>query len=257
LTRDIREWPLRCTSMAIAALVAASIVASPAQAQDPLKTLPDNYRLYFENEQVKVVHVLYPAKAKLAPHEHPRGSTAYVYLSDSGPILFGHFNLSYGAITRPPVVAGGVRLGRAVDEVHDVENPNDTPSEFLRVEFKAIPPTGFRGRFAAEPFPAGEHFAKVHFENEHLRVTRRACAPEQPCDIAPAGTEAALVVALKPVRLEPVTGGTARVLERGRTLWLDEGAARLFRSHEAAPAELMVFAFKTPATPAASAAPNP
>jgi hypothetical protein len=254
VTLDIREWPLRGLGMAMAALVAASIVAPPAHAQDPLKVLPDNYRLEFENDVVKVVHVVYPAKAKLTAHEHPKGSTAYVYLSDSGPIVFGHFNLSYGAITRPPVVAGAVRLGRAVDEVHEVENPNEIPSEFLRVEFKAIPPTGFRGRFAPEPFPAGEHFAKVHFENDHLRITRRACAPEQPCDIAPAGTEAALVVALKPVRLEPVAGGAALVLQRGRTLWLDEGAARIFRSRDAVPAELMVFAFKTPAP---TASPNP
>lgn len=107
--------------------------------------------------------------------------------------------------------------------------------------------TVIRGRFAPEAFPAGEHFFKVHFENEHLRITRRACAPEQPCDIAPAGAEAALVVALGPVRLEPVAGGAMRVLERGRTLWLDEGASRLFRNRDAAPAELMVFAFKTPA----------
>ena len=254
MTQDIRDWPLRRRRIVSAAVLAASILASPAQAQDPLKVLPDNYRLDFENERVKVVHVVYPAHSKLAAHEHPRGSTAYVYLSDSGPILFGHFNLSYGAITRPPVVEGGVRLGRAVDEVHEVENPNDTPSEFLRVEFKAIPPTGFRGRFAPEPLPAGEHFAKVHFENDHLRSTRRACAPEQPCDIAPAGTEAALVAALKPVRLEPVAGGVAQILERGRTLWLGEGSSRLFRSRDAAPAELMVFAFKTPSV---SASPTP
>lgn len=254
MTLDIRAWPFRRTVPVGAVLLAASFLAAPTYAQDAVKILPNNYRLDFENEQVKVVHVLYPAKAKLAPHEHPKGSTAYVYLSDSGPILFGHYNLSYGAITRPAVLAGAVRLGRAVDEVHDVENPNDIPSEFLRVEFKAIPPTGFRGRFAPEAFPAGEHFAKVHFENDHLRVTRRVCAPEQPCDIAPAGTEAALVVALRPVRLEPAAGGAARVLERGRTLWLDEGAARLFRSRDTVPAELMVFAFKSP-TPGTSPKP--
>jgi hypothetical protein len=243
--------------VASAALLAASILAPPAHAQDPLKILPDNYRLDFENDFVKVVHVVYPAQAKLPAHEHPRGSTAYVYLTDSGPILFGHIGLSYGAITRPPALAGAVRLGRAVDEVHEVENPNGTPSEFLRVEFKTVPPTGIRGRFAPEPFPAGEHFARVHFENDHLRITRRSCAPEQACDIAPAGTEAALVVALKPVRLEPAAGGAARVLERGRTLWLDEGASRLFRSRDADPAELMVFAFKTPARPAGQAAVSP
>jgi hypothetical protein len=253
VTLDTHDRPLRVAAVG-AALLAALVVAAPAHAQDPVKTLPENYRLDFENELVKVVRVLYPPQARLPLHEHPKGSTAYVYLTDSGPILFGHVGLSYGAITRPPTVAGAVRLGRAVEEVHEVENPNDIPSEFLRVEFKALPPTGFRGRFAPEAVPAGEHFATVHFENDHLRVTRRSCAPERPCDIAPAGTEAALVIALKPARLEPVGGGAARVLERGRTLWLDEGAARLFRSREAAPAELMVFALKTPS---ASASPRP
>jgi hypothetical protein len=249
VSRLIRDRSVLRRPSAFAALAGAVLLAglaSTALAQDPLKLLPDNYHLAFENDFVKVVHVVYPPHSKLAAHEHPKGSTAFVYLSDSGPIVFGHIGLSYGAVSRPPTLAGGVRLGRAVDEIHEVENLNDTPSEFLRVEFKTVPPTGIRGRFLPEPFPAGEHFAKVLFENEHLRITRRACTPKQPCDVAPAGTEAALVVAVKPARLEPVAGGAPRVLERGGTLWLDEGAARLFRSRDAAPAELIVFAFKTP-----------
>jgi quercetin dioxygenase-like cupin family protein len=248
----VRKWT-RVGPM-ISALLALSIDAPPARAQDPLKTLPDNYRLEFENDLVKVVHVVYPPHAKLPAHAHPQGSTAFVYLTDGPPVVFGHIGLEYGAITRPPTVAGAVRLGRAVDEIHEVENPGDTPSEFLRVEFKAIPPTGFRGRFAPESGPAGEHFAKVHFENDHLRVTRRTCAPEQPCDIAPGGSEAALVVALRPARLAPLAGGPAHVLERGRTLWLESGAAHDFRNPDAVPAELMVFALKAPA---ASGSPRP
>jgi hypothetical protein len=250
VTRDILVRKCTRVGVMIAALLAVSIVARPATAQDPVKTLPDNYRLEFENDFVKVVHVIYPAHAKLPAHAHPQGSTAFVYLTDGPPVVFGHIGLEYGAITRPATVAGAVRLGRAVDEIHEVENPGDTPSEFLRVEFKAIPPTGFRGRFAPESGPAGEHFAKVHFENDHLRVTRRACAPEQPCDIAPGGTEAALVVALRPARLEPVAGGPESILERGGTLWLEAGAPRTFRSPDAAGAELMVFAMKTPAASA-------
>jgi hypothetical protein len=254
VTRDIVVRTRTRLCLSVAALVGISTLARPAQAQDPVKTLPDNYKLEFENDLVKVVRVLYPAHAKLPAHAHPKGSTAYVYLTDSGPIVFGHIGLEYGAITRPAAVAGAVRLGRAVDEVHEVENPNDSSSEFLRVEFKTIPPTGFRGRFAPESGAAGEHFTKVHFENDHLRVTRRACAPEQPCDIAPSGMEAALVVALEPARLEPVAGGPAAVLERGRTLWLEAGAPRVYRTRDAAPAELMVFAVKTPG---AGASPTP
>jgi hypothetical protein len=62
------------------------------------------------------------------------------------------------------------------------------------------------------------------------------------------------VVALSPVRLEPAAGGSPRVLERGRTLWLDAGAARVYTNRDAATAELLVFAFKVVA---ATASPNP
>ena len=43
-----------------------------------------------------------------------------MYLNDSGPILFKHIGLSYGVIGRPATVAGAIRLGRAVQEVHEV-----------------------------------------------------------------------------------------------------------------------------------------
>jgi hypothetical protein len=113
-------------------------LASQARAQDPLKILPDSYRLELENEWVRVVHVRYAPHAKLPAHDHPTVPTAFVYLNDAGPVLFKHIGLSYGVIGRPATVAGAIRLARAVQEVHEVENPADTLSEFLRVELKRI-----------------------------------------------------------------------------------------------------------------------
>jgi hypothetical protein len=244
VTRDIRNPPI-CLGL-VTALLAVSISTPAAHAQDPMKVAPDSYRLDFENDLVKVVHVLYPPHTKLPAHDHPKGPTAYVYLTDSGPVLFTHIGLSYATIQRPATVAGGLRLARAVDEVHEAENPNDSPSEFLRVEFKKMPPGGIRGRFFSEAYPAGEHFSKVHFEHDHLRVTRRACAPEIPCDLSAPDTEPALVVAIKAARLEAAEGGGTRRLERGGTVWLDARAPRVYRNKEPRPAELLVFAFKTP-----------
>jgi hypothetical protein len=211
-------------------------LASAARAQDPLKILPDSYRLELENEWVRVVHVRYEPHAKLPAHDHPTVPTAYVYLNDAGPVLFKHIGLSYGVIGRPATVAGAIRLARAVQEVHEVENPGDTPSEFLRVEFKRMPlDTPLRGRYYPETHPPGEHFSKLHFENEYLRLTRRACAPETPCDLVAGADTPALVVALTAGRVQRAQGGAQ---------WLAAGDKRVVQVKETSPAEFLLFEFK-------------
>ncbi len=216
----------------LASLAVLALGRAPAAwAQDPLKILPGSYRLDFENEWVRVVHVRYEAHATLPAHDHPKVPTAFVYLSDSGPVLFKHIGLSYGVIGRPATVAGAVRLARAVQEVHEVENPGDSPSEFLRVELKRMPmDTPLRGRFYPESHPPGENVSKPQFEDDHLRMARRSCAPELPCDLS-AGAEPALLIAL--------TGE-----ELGRSQWLGPGDKRVVRNREAFPAEFLVFEFK-------------
>ena len=215
-----------------------------ARAQDPVQTLPDSYRLDLDNDWVRVVHVRYAAHAKLPAHDHPTAPTAYVYLNDAGPVLFKHIGLSYGVIGRPATVAGAVRLARAVKEVHEVENPGDTPSEFLRIEMKRMPDDPpLRGRLYPEAHPAGENVSKMQFENDHLRVTRRACAPEIPCDLSAGADTPALLVALTPGRIQ-AEGGDATALTLGQSQWLGPGEKRLMRNKEASPAELLLFEFK-------------
>ncbi len=58
-----------------------------ALAQDPLKTLPNAYKLEFENEYVRVVRVHYAPHEKLPAHEHTLNASAYVYLNDGGPVV--------------------------------------------------------------------------------------------------------------------------------------------------------------------------
>ena len=216
-----------------------------AGAQDPVKTLPDSYRLDLENEWVRVVHVHYAAHAKLPLHDHPTVPTAYVYLNDAGPVLFKHVGLTYSVIGRPATVAGAVRLARAVQEVHEVENPGDTPSEFLRVELKRMPDDPpLRGRLYPEAHPTGENVAKVQFENDHLRVTRRACAPEIPCDLSPGAGLPALLVALTPGRVRPAEGREATSLALGGAQWLGASEKRVLRNLETSPAEFLLFEFK-------------
>ena len=242
MVQEIRASLVRLFLSSLAVLALGR--APAAWAQDPLKILPGSYRLDFENEWVRVVHVRYEAHATLPAHDHPKVPTAFVYLSDGGPVLFKHIGLSYGVIGRPATVAGAVRLARAVQEVHEVENPGDSPSEFLRVELKQMSmDTPLRGRFYPESHPPGENVSKLQFEDDHLRLARRACAPELPCDLS-AGDEPALLIALKAARVQLAEASEPQLLELGRSQWLGPREKRVVRNREAFPAEFLVFEFK-------------
>src|SRR5262249_40892073 len=121
------------------ALPVMCVLIARVCAQDPVKTLPQAYKLQFENEWAKVTRVHYGPSEKLPAHEHTQTASAYVYLNDSGPVVFKHIGLEYGAVTRPATKAGSFRLYRGLKEIHEVENLSDLPSEFLRVEFKTEP----------------------------------------------------------------------------------------------------------------------
>src|SRR5688500_487229 len=105
-------------------------------AQDPTKTLPDAYKVEFENDYVRVIRVHYDAGAKLPDHTHPAGTTVYVYLNDSEGVVFRHSGRSTRAVTRPAVKTGAVRIASGPDETHTAENPASTPSDFLRIVVK-------------------------------------------------------------------------------------------------------------------------
>ncbi|MDX2029590.1 MAG: hypothetical protein SF339_02905 [Blastocatellia bacterium] len=226
------------------------LLATGAAAQDPLKSLPKNYRLEFENEWVKVVRVHYGAREKIAAHDHAEWGTAYVYLNDAGPVIFRHIGLSYGAITRPAVKAGSFRLYKSVREVHEVENPSDTPSDFLRVEFKTEPVNekSLHGKFHRESAFEPAQPAKIQFENEQVRVTRLLLAPGAKLAIA-AGAEPALLVALTEAKLR------ARSLAMGQTRWIAAKKEETLENAGAAPIELLRFDLRTPPAKARPADP--
>ncbi|HMB28788.1 MAG TPA: hypothetical protein VKS99_11815, partial [Blastocatellia bacterium] len=188
-------------------LATVLLLAAPALAQDPVKVAPQAYKLDFENDWVKVLRVHYAAKEKIPEHDHPATGAAYVYLNDSGPVIFKHIGLSYGAITRPAVKARSFRVWYAVKETHEVENTGDTPSDSVRIEFKTEPVNAMslRGRFQPEEYPqdgAAENFQKIQFENEQIRVTRLAVAPRKNFTVSTAANEPALLVALIPANFK-------------------------------------------------------
>jgi hypothetical protein len=234
----------------VSALAGICLLITQASAQDPLKTLPQAYKLQFENDWVKVTRVHYAPHEKLPGHQHTLTASAYVYLNNSGPVVFKHIGLAYGAVTRQPTKEGTFRLYQGLQEIHEVENLSELPSDFLRIEFKTEPinEKGLRGRFHREAYPAGENFQKVQFENEQVRITRLVCAAGKSLDVSTGANEPALFVALSPSSFKvSETRGKPKALglEMGQTMWVAISQQQKIENTGSAPAELLRFDFKT------------
>ena len=161
---------MTCRLAVVCGLVLGAGVHTPAQ--DPIKTLPDSYKVEFENEYVRVVRAHYAAGAKLPEHTHPGGTTVYVYLNDSEGVVFRHSGRSNRAVTRPAVKAGGMRIASGDEEHHTAENPASTPSDFLRIVFKTD--NGGERNLRRRLSPADTEFA-----NKQMRVTRLTAPPNK------------------------------------------------------------------------------
>jgi hypothetical protein len=241
--------------MSIRALAFASIFSlygSIAPAQDPFKIAPHAYKLQFENEWVQVTRVHYGPHAKVPAHNHTRWPAAYVYLNDAGPIIFKHVGWDEPDLTRPPTKAGSFRLSPtlAVGETHSVENPNDTPSDFLRVEFKTQPLGRdlLRGRFERKSYQPGRNVRKVEFENGQIRVTRLICAPHRTVEIRTRTSQPALLVLLTPAQLKFIGAGSAAIqqtFEPGNTIWFAGGRREQLENSSNTPIELLMFDLRT------------
>ena len=147
-------------------------LACGLSAQDPFRVSPENYKLEFENKLVRVSRVSYRPGDKLPVHDHPALPTIYIYVTDGGPIVFGH--QEFTALRRPAVKAGQIRFNRGNKETHTTEYLGDAPSEYVRVELKMEPLEKPRRdvRIAAED--------NTPFENAQLRIERADCSPCAP-----------------------------------------------------------------------------
>jgi hypothetical protein len=237
-----------CRAFAVG-VVFLPLFSATVFSQEATQTVPWAYKLLFENEWVRVVRVHYEPREKIPPHAHPKWPCVYVYLNDSGPVIFRHKDWDHPELTRPATKAGSFRISptTAVGEVHEVENPNDLPSDFLRVEFKTEPVgrNSLKGRFYRETYPAGENFQKVQFVNEQLRITRLVCAPRKSIELAADSSEPALLVVLTTAHLRAKSTAKQTTLDPGQTIWVAKGQRELFDNVADAPAEMLRFDLRT------------
>jgi len=187
--------------------------------QDPTKTLPDAYKVAFENEYVRVVRVHYDAGAKLPDHIHPAGTTVYVYLNDSDGVTFSHSGNNTRTVTRPAVKAGAIRVSSGPEEHHTAENKASTPSDFLRVWLK----TDSSGPRNMRRIPPDEK----DFSNAQLRVTRIKLEQHDTQTIA--AKEPALIIELP----------------SGETQWIAPGRSTEIANHEVPVLDLVKIEFLT------------
>ena len=187
--------------------------------QDPTTSLPDSYKVQFENDYVRVVRVRYDAGAKLTDHTHPAGTTVYVYLNDSDGVTFSHSGNNNRTVTRPAVKAGAIRISTGPEEHHTAENKSSTPSEFLRILLKTEG-SGSRNMRRMPP-------TETDYSNAQLRVTRFKLEQHDSQTIA--AKEPALVIELP----------------SGRTQWIAAGTSAEIANHEVPVLDLIRVDFLT------------
>lgn len=226
-----------------ALVLVASITALGAQ--DPLTVLPDSYSKQFENEWVRVVRVRYAPHAKLPAHAHNALPAAYVYLNDGGPVLFKHIGASYGAATRPATKAGSFRVFRGIDEIHEVENTSELPSDFLRVEFKTDPKDvrTLKGRYFRPAAPHGQNVEQLQFENDQVRITHVICAPGGSVRLAAGTSEPSLLIAFQAAQLRDK--GSDVTMRVGQERWIPAGSTVTFENVGLQSSEFLRLDFKT------------
>ena len=180
------------------ALTLVLFVTTAALAQSPL---PANYRTVLDNHDLLVMRVHYGPHEFVPMHDHSAYPTVFVYLNNSGPVRIDHAPPASFSVTRPPTHTGAFRVAPGMIERHSITNLSELPSDFLRVEFKTIPPSAikdvFRGPAPASPHP-GTH---ADYSTNALRIDRIVCPSTAPCDASPS-TPRSLLIAITPFDLQ-------------------------------------------------------
>ena len=115
--------------MPCAAVLALLLAAAPpARAQDAVTVDPAHYTVEFENDQVRVLRVVYGPHEKSVMHEHP--ASVGVYLTD------GHIRITLpDGKTGEPYVKAGQAMWHPAGK-HLIENLGSTPFELVLTELK-------------------------------------------------------------------------------------------------------------------------
>ncbi len=126
----MKNFPLLIMSILLSTF-ALIFATERATAQDPVKVDSKHYKVEFENDQVRVLRVVYGPHEKSVMHEHP--DSIDIFLTD----LYVKFTLPDGKTEEMRAKAGETRW--APGGKHLPENLSDQPLEVILVELKTMP----------------------------------------------------------------------------------------------------------------------
>lgn len=124
---------MRRVLLAVAVAVLAAS-AAPAKAQDAVKADPKHYKVVFENDQVRVLHITYGPGEKSVMHAHP--PNVAVFLTDG----LVRFAMPDGKSQDVPVKAQTTQWDPG--GTHLPANIGDKPFSVMLVELKTKAPAG-------------------------------------------------------------------------------------------------------------------
>ena len=111
-----------------AVLLLSASLAGAAGSIDPLDVGPDHYKKVFENEQVRVMEVVFEAGSKIAMHKHP---DHFAYVLEGGSLRIKN---DAGKTIDAALTPGQVLWIAA--ESHEAENTGTTRVKVLVTELK-------------------------------------------------------------------------------------------------------------------------
>jgi hypothetical protein len=113
------------------ALAAVCFFAGAVRAQDVAKIDPKEYKVEFENDQVRILRGTRAPHSKVPMHEHP--DYVVVYLTE----VHQKVTTPDGKVTEATSKAGDVAFKKGL--THSEESLLDTPVEVILVELKTKP----------------------------------------------------------------------------------------------------------------------
>jgi hypothetical protein len=143
--------------------VAFAIAAVAGFAQDVVKLAPDQVKVVFENDRVRVLHFNSPAHSKLPMHSHPD----YVTVGFTND--HSKYTLPDGKTNEDRTKADSVTYSKGV--THAYENLSGAASESVMVELKK-PGGAPVPKSTMDPVKLDPKHYKVVTENDQVRVLR-------------------------------------------------------------------------------------
>ena len=150
--------------------MAVAFAAVAAFAQDVVQLAPDQVKVVFENDRVRVLHFTEPGHSKLPMHSHP----AYVsvgFTNDNSKYTFPD-----GKTSVEKNKADGVTYSKEM--THAFENLSGTASESVMVELKK-PGAAAAAKTTLDPVKVDSKHYKVVLDNDEVRVLRAKYGPHE------------------------------------------------------------------------------